>query len=274
MIRNYTRSIHPHKTQKQQHFSVSHTRPQPTLFKSKKKSFWHAPSQKLLLNSGRKLSVHEFAIKMKQHPVQFNEFWKNIDSSLSADGKDAEVFTSTHSASTYGEMTINGFLKLYNEFEKADELHNHRRILNKKQKVFYDLGSGLGKPTVLAALFIPHLQFAKGIELSSSRHTGAVSVLQQIKQKCDLKEKVRLVNGDILSPQFHYDNADIVWISSLCFSDEIANKLATKLNNELKEGTHVFTSKALNIKNKFTQMFDVEMTWTEQSKLHHYIVSK
>lgn len=244
----------------------------PSLHHNKSKKIWH--SLKHHQPHRRKLSIHEFGRKMKHSPELFNQFWNGVDSSLSYDGKDANVFQSTGSASTYGDMSITGFLKMYSECERTDAIYNHHRILNKKHKIFYDLGSGLGKPTILAGLFIPHLQMAKGIELSMSRHNGAMAVLNRIKQQCDLQEKVRLVNGDILSSHFHYGNADIIWISSLCFSNEIAERLANKLNHELKEGTHVFTSKALHLKNKFHQSFDVEMSWTKQSNLHHYIISK
>lgn len=208
---------------------------------------------------GGNIESYRQNILNNQH--EFTKHWENLDSSINEN--DSVKFSTTGSASTYGYMTVRGFQTIY---EKYIEKGGKRNNIN-----FYDLGSGMGNPTIMASILVSNISKAVGIELSTVRHEKAVSVLKKF-ENYGIHNKTHFYNDNILNSNLSYRDADFIWISSLCFSDEIRNQLSEKLRNELKKGTHVFSSKELNL-DGFVEHFDAEMSWTTNSKVNHYIIN-
>ena len=196
-------------------------------------------------------------------PTDLDNFWKNTNKELSE--SDQKLFTKTHNSSTYGYLTKDGLKMIIQKYkENSNETD---------PSVFYDLGSGLGMPIINAALLIPGLKKAFGIELSKSRHDEATRVLASITSKYPDARKVELHNGDITSSLFNYGNADMIFISNLCMSAEINEKIASKLNQELKPGTQLFMSQAIpTLHCRVHDQFSVPMSWTNNGNINYYIV--
>lgn len=197
-------------------------------------------------------------------PSHLMKYWNGIQHGINSE--DEKLFQQTANASTYGYLTVPGFQTIFAQYRA----HGGRQPV----RVFYDLGSGLGMPNVIAATLIPTIQKSVGIELSSQRVREANQVLNAFRaDHPDIAARVHYINGDILSGQWSYSDADMIWISSLCFSPEIADKVAERLNTELCKGTHVFTSKAMPrlIHSRYNK-FTAAMSWTATSEVNHYIV--
>jgi len=170
---------------------------------------------------------------------------------------DYDKFKINNYASTYGEITRHGFKKM---LEGIDT----------KNKIFYDLGSGVGKSVVWAVT--DHGLYGNGIELSKARHDLALQLLNQIRQiKPEFVQKMNYINDDIFNRNI--GNANIIFISNLCFPEDVNQKLAIKLSNELKPGTLIFCSKELqNPKIRLIGTKNIDMTWSKDSNIHHYII--
>jgi SAM-dependent methyltransferase len=180
--------------------------------------------------------------------------WKDVTD------EDKKKFEEKGYAITYGELTLEGLKIIMN------------KVGSKKGKVFVDLGSGNGNIVINAIKTNSKLYKSIGIEFSKSRHETGENNLK--KEKASIRKKVKFLNNDILDDGFNYVDFDIIYISNLCFSDEINAKLSEKINKECKPGTHIFCSRPLlrlsNIRNPV--IFQVPQTWTSQSNINHYAI--
>lgn len=113
--------------------------------------------------------------------------------------------------------------------------------------VFYDLGSGVGKAVIAAAMVYPFCRCV-GIELLPGLHHCA------IQQKTRLRDvgyersaaNVAFINDNIFS--FPLYDASIIFISSTAFFAERWQALGEHLYSSLKEGTYVLSvSKVLTV---------------------------
>ena len=126
---------------------------------------------------------------------------------------------------TYGEIDYNTFIDLMN------------RAGAKEGEVFYDLGCGAGKAVVVSALAYP-LSKVRGVELLEGLYKLSKGVCEKMKSLpgYNAKSDVDIVNDDFLNVDF--SDADIVYISSTCFSEDTMEKLEKKFLN-LKSGSRI-----------------------------------
>tara|TARA_E500000331_G_scaffold186428_1_gene179417 strand:- start:2001 stop:2552 length:552 start_codon:yes stop_codon:yes gene_type:complete len=169
--------------------------------------------------------------------------------------EDNKIFDEKGYAITYGELTLDG-LKTIME-----------RVKNKKNKVFVDLGSGNGDIVINAIKEFPELYMSVGVELSKTRHETAFE--KYMKEPVKLLKKIKLLNNDILDDGFHYIDFDIIYISNLCFPENVNVKLSEKIKRECKKNTQIFCSKPLIGLNKI-EIFPVRQTWTDKSVINYY----
>jgi ubiquinone/menaquinone biosynthesis C-methylase UbiE len=169
--------------------------------------------------------------------------------------EDNKIFDEKGYAITYGELTLDG-LKTIME-----------KVNNKNNKVFVDLGSGNGDIVINAIKEFPELYMSIGVELSKTRHDTAFE--KYVKQPVKLQNKIKLLNNDILDDGFDYSDFDIIYISNLCFSENINIKLSDKIKRECKQNTQIFCSKPLIGINKINT-FRVRQTWTDNSVINYY----
>ncbi len=117
--------------------------------------------------------------------------------------------------------------------------------------IFYDLGSGTGKP-VIAMSLMHKFKKLKGIEFLEN----LIKLSQQIKngyddsinKKFERKKElfsfykpnmIEFIQGDFL--KHNWGDASIIFANSTCFSSEMINNIAEKANKECKKGTIIIT---------------------------------
>lgn len=202
--------------------------------------------------------------------------------SVNTNTKVHESIKNVNSYSTvYGELTYDGI-------ELLAKIIDRQKI-----KVFMDIGSGNGKiPVVLAQSQSITTSF--GVELVEERHKNAMVVKNKLLENPKFKEivkKINLVNDDMFNVDFGKiatDSQTLVFISNLCFGEEITAQLFAKLAKELPIGSVIASSKIpssipkcfkpiesnsswnspdLPIINGTTKM---PMTWIDNSTVHFY----
>lgn len=154
----------------------------------------------------------------------------------------------------YGEVAPEGF---YTALSKAEP---------KPGEVFYDLGSGTGKPVFLAALLFDFSK-AVGIELVESLGMAARGALRRYNQtfrpelpEIQQQQEIAFIDGSFLEKDF--SEADVIFSHSTLFSPDLWSKLSAKLEG-LKPGARIvctskeLTSEAFELKERFR----VQMPW-------------
>ena len=163
---------------------------------------------------------------------------------------------------TYGEMTLKGIEQLVKLFEKTQPI----RTYPINQQTFYDLGSGLGKNVMMVASLVPGIK-SKGIELVKERHDKAIIAYNALKHKS--KTNIEFICGSF----FDYNVYDAAWIfiSNLCFTDEINKKLTEQLEEQVNQNILIACSVELPV-NTFKLIYtgSIPMTWEKNSALYLY----
>ena len=153
---------------------------------------------------------------------------------------------------TYGELTSDGLKTMLSGIDTEN-------------KVFYDLGSGKGSVVINAINNFKNLKKAVGIEIVKDRHNDAI----KRREKEDLKDKIEFIEEDIFSDKVSLKDADLIYISNLCFNEEMNNNIAKKISNEVKSGTMIFTSRKIPLENvSETSNTSVKQTWMNGSNIH------
>ncbi len=159
----------------------------------------------------------------------FHTLYSGVDGyALSLKGRRQISYVSK--AHIYGEVTPEGFLKMFSDLEI------------KPNGIFYDLGSGTGKGVILASIF-GNFSRLTGIEILKELYDSSKKVLRLYEETVkpilpeDKKKQVLdFVNGDFL--EYDFFDADLVFSHSTCFYDELMIALERKCLN-LKKGTKI-----------------------------------
>ena len=164
---------------------------------------------------------------------------------------------------TYGEMEYDGIEVLYNKVMQ----------INPGIKFFLDIGSGRGK---LPCWFAEQEQIVKsiGIEIVEQRCRDAEKLLRDLKENFPKQtNKIELLCGDVstynLAQLTSGEPDTLVWISNLCFGDELSLRVFTQIVNQLTTGTIIACSKkptgqdSTDIMNKikFINTIQIQMSW-------------
>ena len=169
-----------------------------------------------------------------------------------------------HLPSTYGEITKLG----------ARQLFSYMKVKEERDIVFYDLGSGTGKLVVQAYAELPPLLRVVGVELAPARHATAVCAWNSMR---DTIGDIRTMGAPCTEAQVDFQQGDLfqadvsdathVYIASLCFTNDMMERVADKLASEalglrcvatLKEFPKRFQWRFGNAKVDY-----VEMSWTK-----------
>ena len=172
--------------------------------------------------------------------------------------QEEEFIKSAGSSPTYGEITYDGAQMLIDEFNLT------------KNDVFYDLGCGVGKFVVQVYLNTP-VKKAVGIELSKTRVTNGGLVHRQLKRDGLIKKNRKLVFVEKNILDANLADATAIFISSLCFSDDMMKRVTDKLT-DLKQGLRIATSRKLaeNPKFELVKVLQIPMSWSQSSQVHFY----
>jgi len=128
---------------------------------------------------------------------------------------------------------------VYGEINNAEFLNLLRRVNPKPGEVFYDLGSGVGKTVILAALSYPFEKVC-GIEQIQDLSDLSKACAQGLRSKKAAQEllgktRIEFIQGDFFDIDF--SDANIVYINATAFMD-IWQELSVKLES-LKPGSRV-----------------------------------
>jgi len=205
----------------------------------------------------KKKYLQEF-VKQSGGDIDIDNLYRKTKSNnnfLSDSEKD--MFNNTGNSYIYGELTNVGMEKML-------------KGIDTKDNIYMDLGSGSGI-TVKYASVNHNFKHSYGIELSNKRYNNAIRVKNHL--PIEIQNKITYYNDDFLNNNSSIKKSDIIFISSIKFSDQVMNSLSKKLNNELKKGTYIFTSRELKAPRiKLLDTLNVKMTWDYKSKLYKYIV--
>jgi len=158
---------------------------------------------------------------------------------------------------------------LYGEITPAsvDRLLSHLGV--GEDDVLYDLGSGVGKMVIQAAMTVP-LRACVGVELSKMRHEAAVQALAQArKEGLVLARRCELRNEDLLETGL--SDATVVYTCSTGFSLRFMRSLTKKLSR-LRKGLVFVTTQWLFTRHGFEEVdcLRLDMTWKRRSDVHIY----
>jgi hypothetical protein len=165
-------------------------------------------------------------------------------------------------ALTYGEVTLDGVKQLAHIFQR-----HPITTYPVSRRVFYDLGSGIGKIVIMMASLVPSI-ISKGVELVNERHNMAMTAYRNIKEQ-SVRSRVEFIHGSILDRSL--SDAAWIYISNLCFSSEINDQLSEKLGRELQVRALIVCSKPLDHPSlRLIGQTKLSQTWSAESEAYVY----
>jgi hypothetical protein len=175
-------------------------------------------------------------------------------------------------ATTYGEMDYPAIEKFNTEFNSSGNM-----------KYFIDFGSGRGK---LPLFMGDKVNKSIGIELVTERHNDAVKLKENLSKKfSEITNKVELINGDMFEYLKMVDKSTftspvLIWISNLCFGEQITKKLFDELVKKMPSGSIIASSKIpdfipdgikpIVLEKNSNNQITVQMSWSKESTIHIY----
>lgn len=161
---------------------------------------------------------------------------------------------------TYGEFDLYFFSQLLDRaasiYQPSNEEASDSAPTGWKDKVFVDIGSGMGRLVLSAAALHPDLRLCRGIELLPTIHEQAVKnleacrvgggdrwALDSIASPPSLPlAPVELVCGSFDDPYVYFGDADIIFVFSSCMTTPVLSSLAAAVGRQCKPGTLVITT--------------------------------
>jgi hypothetical protein len=169
---------------------------------------------------------------------------------------------------TYGEVTSHAIQIMSGIFNKVTPISS----FGSHQRVFYDLGCGVGKVVVGMAILHPELK-CRGIEIVPERIRQAGVATGRIAVK-SLAARIKFQNGSFLAPEVHLRDAAYIFVSNLCLTAETQQELCEKMERECSAGCVVVASKEFPFKAdgpfRFVEKAIVPMSWSADSSAHVY----
>lgn len=129
--------------------------------------------------------------------------------------EDVQTVERSRSSSTYGELMPTATVRLLEQLELT------------RRDVFYDLGAGVGKVVLLAAITTPVAR-AIGLELASQRVADGQRALTAARaQRLPGSRRAALIEADIL--RHPLDDATVVYTCSTAFPSGFMRRLQRRL---------------------------------------------
>lgn len=161
----------------------------------------------------------------------YQKLYGEIDGrALSLKGREEKELKSK--SFVYGEVVPESFYEVISEADPQPG------------SIFYDLGAGTGKAIILAHLLFDFSETI-GIELLDTLYEASAQVLERFKKEIEptldpklAKKKLTLLHGSFLDIDFK--NADLIFINSTCFQEDLMALLEPKLE-EIRPHAQVIT---------------------------------
>jgi hypothetical protein len=195
----------------------------------------------------------------------FDHLYDDVNGhALSLQGREAHGYEGK--SFVYGEVVPDSF------FEYISEVHPQ------PGEIFYDFGSGTGKAVLLAHLLFDFAE-SKGIELVDTLYESSVATLNRYEKEIRPtlgsevgNRKLSVTLGSFLD--LDISDADIIFINSTCFQEDLMSALDEKLTS-VKPGTRILTlSKSLK-----TEHYDLQrhqkypFSWGDATVFFHVKVA-
>lgn len=163
---------------------------------------------------------------------------------------------------TYGEMNYDGITMINDKFNTSNQFDT-----------FIDIGSGRGK-LVLWYAVQPNINNSIGIEIVESRHKDAIKLKEQLGYP-DITKSVQFICKDFADINFSSlikpNSRVLIWMSNLCFSPTITDKIFSKIIKDFPKGTVICCSKETsNTGVTLIEKITVPMSWTSNSNVYVY----
>lgn len=165
---------------------------------------------------------------------------------------------------TYGEMDYDGLDSLVN-------------FLDTEFTSFIDIGSGRGKLCIYMLKY-PSIIKSLGVEVVKERHDDAIELKNKLNEFSGVNS-VEFINDDFMTVNLSSFNntTPLIWLSNLCFTDDITNNIYNKVINEMPSGTIICSSKNPTISSdKLNELgkTEINMSWNKNSIVHCYEINK
>ncbi len=152
----------------------------------------------------------------------FEELYKEIDGiSISLNERNALNISSKEFV--YGEINFDSFIEIVD------------KVKPKEDDIFYDLGSGTGKPCIAISL-VYKIKKAVGIELLNNLWETSNKILKKLREEIRNPLEIEFRRGNILEEDF--SDGTIIFSHATCFEDQTMEKLEKKLQS-LKKGARI-----------------------------------
>lgn len=171
---------------------------------------------------------------------------------------------------TYGEILFRPFYTVMNK------LYEYGLSKDERAHKFVDLGSGSGRPVFAAMLCHPFdnvvgIEILEGLsELANGLKTHwEEEVKANAPEHCQTTE-VEFVHGDFMSPEIPWADADVVFINSTCYPDDLVVKIEEQLD-KLQKGAFAITC-TKSLKSSYWQVVersDFEEAWGKATLFVH-----
>lgn len=195
-------------------------------------------------------------------PIQskefINKFYKHVSGFTAYESGQIEELQKQQIYPTYGEILYDSIAKIITNLDLT------------KKDIFYDLGSGVGKIVVQFFLDTP-IKKACGIEALESRHKQAIKAYNFIKKankQLLVDRELIFHHGNIL--QHNIEDASIIFMNSLCFSDSLMQGIKVKINNS-KDLKYIISNSNIpaNIMPNKIEL-TIESSWSDCSRFYIY----
>jgi len=162
--------------------------------------------------------------------------------------------------------------------ESAAQLFRNPMVNLQSGETFADLGSGLGRLVIDAAL-VANVKKAIGVELSHTRSASACLALTNVTKAMPTDQssgwrserhhsEVQLYEGNILYlGKDLLGKLDVVYVANLCFRPDLLNAVAVKLSRDLPSESRLVSLRELELNNdtkrlKLKGTVNLPMSWS------------
>lgn len=203
----------------------------------------------------QKYKINKFAkrISFKKNLAYFNYLYQNIDG-YQTSKQDSEFLI--NDTRLYGEVDFFSFAALLSLIKPTDD------------DTFFDLGSGVGKPCLTAALAFD-IKHCCGIEINPLLHMEAMNVYAKSSPK--QQQQLLFINDDFFNQPLK--NASIVFINATAFFGEKWLALEKYLIQSIPKNCRVLIS-SKQLPSLYFKLLDCKAIKMDYGQSHVYIYLK
>jgi len=206
--------------------------------------------------------------KEKYNRLHFGEFKKALEPHYTNTFHNSRTTKDyTGYQTTYGELTLNGL----------EDILRYLKEDNKSFNDFIDIGCGKGRAVLYMSAF-DNIRKSVGVELVTERANHAKDVMNKMRKNYKyFLNSADIIEGDFTKLNYNnmFSNKDntLIWISNLCFSEDVNAKILSKIQKEFGKKYIICCSKELPHNNSLKKIFQkpIAMSWDSKSMVHAYI---